>query len=302
MQATVETIDRTLAEEYLKFNRDNRKEDLAHIASLVLRQQRGEWVTNGDSIRFDADGNLRDGQHRLRMVVQTEQPIDVVVVRGIDPRSFITMDTGKKRTLTDVLSIKDYAAPRALGPALIWVRRYITARAGAGTSHEQHIQTLEQHPDLEESVAFFLGIERAVTSPAGVPHSSMAIAMHYLCSRIDRAVTDDFIERYVNGLAVSTNDPVHRMREQVIKYKSEVKKTEAHSIWQLFANTWDFVYSKREAKQGITLPKGKPNYRPTLKGFPKELLMAETIPFGTEFGLDNGDHDDQEMLEATLTT
>ncbi|GAI59216.1 unnamed protein product [marine sediment metagenome] len=99
MKTEVETIDRETAERYLNLERgNNRPFSPSHLADLIGRQQRGEWVTNGDTIRFDATGQLRDGVHRLRMVKATGISIEVIVARDIAPEAFITMDVGKKRS------------------------------------------------------------------------------------------------------------------------------------------------------------------------------------------------------------
>src|SRR4030042_1787327 len=111
----VETITRELAEEYLKTDKgNNRSLSMPHVAELVGKQKRGEWVTNGDALRFDTKGQLRDGQHRLKMVEHTGIPIEVVVVRGIESGAFSTMDVGKKRSFSDVLGIEREKYPKQL--------------------------------------------------------------------------------------------------------------------------------------------------------------------------------------------
>ena len=122
---------------------------------LIGRQKRGEWRTNSDSIRFNSDGNLRDGQHRLHMVMLTGIPIDAVVIRGIAPDSFVTMDTGKNRTITEVLSIRKEPNPRFLALALQWSYRYLAdPMTGKIESHDLLLSVLEKHPDIHKTVGF----------------------------------------------------------------------------------------------------------------------------------------------------
>lgn len=68
---TRETIDPEKAREYLSKNRDNRKLSPSWVRALALRQKRREWLFTRDPIRFDWDDFLRDGQHRLSMVIDT---------------------------------------------------------------------------------------------------------------------------------------------------------------------------------------------------------------------------------------
>ncbi len=114
MTFDLETIDREKAQQYIAKNVGNRPVSRPHLNQLISRQQRAEWKTNGDSIRFDSNGDLRDGQHRLHMVMLTGIPIEAVVIRGVDPDAFVTMDTGKNRTITDVLAIRKEPNPRLL--------------------------------------------------------------------------------------------------------------------------------------------------------------------------------------------
>ena len=95
----LETIDREKAQQYIGKNVGNRPVSQAHLNQLIGRQRRGEWKTNGDSFRFDANGALRDGQHRLHMVMLTGIPIEAVVIRGVDPEAFGRWIRGKPAPL-----------------------------------------------------------------------------------------------------------------------------------------------------------------------------------------------------------
>ncbi|GAI62369.1 unnamed protein product [marine sediment metagenome] len=188
MKTTIETIDKERAQEYIAKIDGNRPLSNGYVGWLIGRQRRGEWQTNGDSIKFDKNGVLRDGQHRLMMVMQTGMPIEVVVVREIDPVAFITMDTGKNRNLADVLAINKYQNSKLLASALGWVRRYLVNRmypTGGRTSHEQHLAVLDKHPELQESVRFYIDLGNPTGSPGYRP---ITPAIHYLFSRIDPPV------------------------------------------------------------------------------------------------------------------
>jgi len=274
--AEVETINKQKALEYLALNHGNRPYRQPYTDGLAGRQQRGEWQTNGDTIRFDSEGLLRDGQHRLQMVVQTDVPIDVVVVRGIDPAAFITMDTGKKRILADVFTISGEQNPAELAAAIVWVRRYLVgSMTNPPVTHEQYIAILDQHPSLRDSVAFCLGLPK----PAGCPgQPSITIATHYLFSRVDPDKANDFIERYVTGLRLDdANDPVARLRGQIIAYKSAKLKPTPQQVFGIFALAWNAYRIGRPQHQSFTTPiRGA--QRPRIDGFPKKLLGAAQLP------------------------
>lgn len=68
-------------------------------------------------IAFDKNGILRDGQHRLTAIVDEGRDAKMVVTFGIAPEAFSVMDTGSRRTASDVLEINNRGGGRA------WRRR-----------------------------------------------------------------------------------------------------------------------------------------------------------------------------------
>lgn len=276
LEVKVETIDETTALEYLKHSDGNRPYHQSYTSQLASKQGRGEWQINGDSIRFDSNGILRDGQHRLKMVVQTGTPIEVVVVRGINPDAFITMDTGKKRSLADVLSIQGEPQPATLAGALAWVRRYLVGNMFiTAVSHEQHLGILTQHPEIKDSVAFFSNLSK----PAGYPgQPTITTACHYLFSRVDPLKANELIEGYVTGLGLAgLRDPIYRLREQVIGYKNSKLKPTPQQMFGLFCFAGNAYLAGRPQAQRFALPLPQRG-RIRINGFPKDLLQEPRLP------------------------
>jgi hypothetical protein len=277
MTFELETIDREKAQEYIGKNVANRPPSKAHLDLLIGRQKRGEWKTNGDSIRFDTDGNLRDGQHRLHMVMLTGMPIEAVVIRGIDPESFDTLDTGKNRSIFDVLSIRKEPEAKLLSLALPWTYRYLYDRmSGRIESHQLLLAVLEDHQGLHKTTAFFDGLSQ----PSGAPdHKDITLAAHYLFSRVDRKEADDFIGRYVTGLRLEEeNEPVARLRGQVISIAADprVSRTAAQ-YFGLFAIAWNAKRSGRKGGKGNFQMPNKNAARPNIDGFPERLFKTSQM-------------------------
>ncbi|MBA7711858.1 hypothetical protein ES703_120825 [subsurface metagenome] len=287
MKTTIETIDKERAQEYIAKIDGNRPVSNGYVRWLIGRQRRGEWQTNGDSIKFDKNGVLRDGQHRLMMVMQTGEPIEVVVVREIDPASFITMDTGRSRNLADILGINKYQSPRPLADALAWVHRYLRNRmtGGGRISHEQNLVVLDKNPELNESVAFYLNLKKGGRQY----FSAITTACHYLFTRIDKPMANDFIDRYVTGVGFDTlTDPVSVLRNQVPMEAGKRVKPTGDQFFGLFALAWNARRNGREQRQNFQVRKKSP-IRPKIAGFPKELFLErqEELPLFEEEEEDN---------------
>lgn len=107
----VETITPVLAEEYLKHNTNNRQLR-KNIVSYYAKQMRdGQWMLNGESIVFNEQGTLVDGQHRLAAVIESGTSVDMLVVRNADRDSFATIDSGITRKVQDTFYVKGIPNP-----------------------------------------------------------------------------------------------------------------------------------------------------------------------------------------------
>lgn len=106
----IETITPEVAEEYLQKNVHNRQIKLSKVKVIARDIVMGEYKLTHQGISFDEDGNLLDGQHRLKAIVLAGKPIDIFVARGV-PRDAITgIDSVTPRTLEnheDVMKTKD---------------------------------------------------------------------------------------------------------------------------------------------------------------------------------------------------
>jgi len=282
LTAKVETITKEIAQEYITKINGNRPLSDQHIRDLMARQKRGEWQVNGDTLVFDENGDLRDGQHRLHMIARTGIAVETVVVRGISPDAFLTMDAGRRRTLGDALGIQRQPHYKDLGECLPWVTRYLSGKMTPGgiyRSHEQHLKVLDLHPEMHDSVALYLAIER----PQGAPrYHPITMAMHYLFSRVDKVEANDFIERLVTGLRLDDpNDPVARLRGQLVAYASEKRKPlpTGGQIFGLFTTAWNAKRRGAPILQSMKLRERRSVERPRLDGFPKELFLNAQLSF-----------------------
>jgi hypothetical protein len=288
---TVRTEEITVqrAHEYLARNKDNRKVVPSHLEDLASRQVRGDWKVNGDPIRFDSDGFLRDGQHRLNMVVKTGIPITTVVVEGIEPDAFLTLDVGRKRTLATVLDIKGASNPNILAPALQKVRSYLTARPSTNVSHEQHLETLEQHPEIQTSVNFYMERKEQARQ---IDFTSVVISAHYLFTRVDKDRGDDFIDKVITGVGIQDqDDPIYKLRSLLLDWRDKRKREKIREVHvlEVFIRAWAYWTDGRPVKMRFK-PAQKPGLRPAIKNFPQELIISDTAQ--------DADDDDEDSLDG----
>lgn len=87
-------------------NTKNRRMNLGHVQRMVNLMQKGQWMCNGDTVCFDWNGVLVDGQHRLAAIAKSGNTETCIIVRNLDPKVIMTKDMEMKpRNLSDLLSM-----------------------------------------------------------------------------------------------------------------------------------------------------------------------------------------------------
>ena len=106
--ASIEVIMPDMAQKYLQKNLrvktvKNRKVNAKAVNLYVNDILNGRWKI-GAPIIIDSNDVMIDGQTRCTAVIKANHPIISLVLRGVDPEIFNSLDIGKKRTAKDVLS------------------------------------------------------------------------------------------------------------------------------------------------------------------------------------------------------
>ena len=104
VSTAIEEITPELAAKYLKQNTDNyRKLSRSVVKRYAEDILAGRWEINGETIVFNEDGVLVNGQHRLAAIIMANRAIVTIVVRGVS-RDVTIFDSGSVRTLNQIAS------------------------------------------------------------------------------------------------------------------------------------------------------------------------------------------------------
>jgi hypothetical protein len=102
---------------------------------------------NGETVVFDSNNQLADGQHRLKAIVAAEKAITTLVVWGVAPlEAQRTMDTGATRSLRDLIGMAGgkHEAYVANATANAWRLRKLGAFEQGGSAQQATPQQLIQ--------------------------------------------------------------------------------------------------------------------------------------------------------------
>jgi hypothetical protein len=214
---TVEIVRITpaIAQRMLSRNKRNRPLSETHVKNLSDSFLAGDMILNGETIIFDIDEYLLNGQHRLQACIETKTPWDSIVIRGIDPEAFKTLDSGRKRSTADTLTMQgeSHAANIAsAAQALIafvdfgGAVRHTTTHARKATPAAVE-RVLAAHPRLRQSVYAMRKSKRY--------DNQNGYLLHYLFSTVDPRLAKDFAEVLAAG-HTDIGRPFVRLRETLL--------------------------------------------------------------------------------------
>lgn len=246
METKIIKVTPCLAEEWLNKNINNRKVSENSVRAYAQEMLAGRWKTNGESIKFDRNGNLIDGQHRLTAIVKSRATIDCVVVTGLDPESFDTVDIGKGRSTADNLCVKHIANFKRVAAALPVVTAYDD---GVGRKVVKHVrpnhvvEILQRYPDLPDAIEE-IGKSRPLTLV-----QSLFDGLYYLFRREDKALAMTYMQALRDGAGIEALTCWHRLRERLLKNRMEVQKLEDLHVCALIIKGWNCARSGTDAKK-----------------------------------------------------
>lgn len=226
----IEIIDVTpaIAEEWLEKNTSNRSLSDKAVSKHAEAMTSGLWHYDGSPIRFDNTGKLIDGQHRLWAIIESGTTQKFIVMRNLDPRAFVTIDTGKTRSFGDILSI-EYPSMKSVHhiasvTSMLW--RWHQGVRGKGLRATGNIAAAAP----EELLKFFVPqraeiveLQRrsnAVTNRVrGIGGTTVALLMHIL-NKIDTDDAEFFFDRLQDGVGLEAGSPILALRDAISRFVS----------------------------------------------------------------------------------
>lgn len=108
------------AAQLLQNNTGNRRVQKKWVKLLAAAMERGEWQMTHQGVAVAQDGRLLDGQHRLEAIVASQCTVPMLLATDVDPATFLVLDQGKKRGLTDVFGEPSQVMAGVRFLAMLW--------------------------------------------------------------------------------------------------------------------------------------------------------------------------------------
>ncbi len=224
---------------------------------------------NGETIKIDKKNRLIDGQHRLEAIRKFGKPVKLLVVRGLEPEAFDTIDTGKSRTISDVFGAHGIANANATARAskllLVWDQEkdeIIKSKA----FNFQLFRKLDHHRIFEfylknkQLIDLYIGFNVASKNKAISKFGKGLLTFcSIVLSRIDQDKAYIFFETLRTGITKSKEwRPLIQARDEVLSDQKKAKSLQENFKASLIFGLWNVIYHKADmeaiANENFNIP------------------------------------------------
>jgi hypothetical protein len=207
----ITTITPQQAEALLKSNVDNRKVRPKVVTKYAEDMRDGNWALNGATIAISDTGIVIDGQHRLLGCVEAGVPFTTVVIRGVAFQARETLDTGSKRTFSDVLrwrgEVQVTQLAAAIEAGMSWDETGNPSHQGTLHSNATRVAWLDANPDIREAVRIF-----HFSGPPWRFPASVGAPLYMRAARIAPDDAPHFAKLLQTGSDIAEDHPVAKLR------------------------------------------------------------------------------------------
>ena len=271
LKAQVYMVTPTHAERLLANNDSNRAVSQRTVNAYAAIMGAGDWALNGESIIVNGDGTLLDGQHRLLACVQSGKSFPSLIVEGVGKETFVTVDSGKTRSLADAMCIEgipNYTAAAATARCLVAYKQRGTpdtrGLTNLGFSKRHFIDVYRNEADLIQR-----GISQANRLRGKMQISKAAVAFSFVtfASVYDEDLAADFFAGVYDGRGLDKRDPCYVLRERLYRIGSAVQyeMTPVEQAAAMFKAFRAFAHNVEIGPRQLTWRR----YGPTAEAFPE---------------------------------
>ena len=230
-------------------NKANREVKPNYARSIADAWDRGEYIQTGDTLKWDTNGNLIDGGHRLTAVVLSGRKTEFVVVEGIDPDAIRVIDAElAKRSLADQLSIEGFKNTTVLASTVraAWaMEQNGTPQLGGsqGLTMAQALDFIERRPSIEGSAR--AGSKFAQRTSGITPREFGAL--YDIMSHIDSGIAVDFFDQVSNGYG-EKGSPAVRLHTRIMAHEAQDVQHSVRYVMGLFIKAWNAEIEGRKPR------------------------------------------------------
>jgi len=253
MQTAIIVITPAKAKKYLEQNIGNRPLKKTHVRFLKGEIEKGNWKCNGESIKIGKNKQIIDGQHRLSAIVEAKKSIKTVVMTGLDPDVFDTIDTGKNRSPGDTFALMGEKNVNQLAALIKSLHRYydLDWKKAHHISNTEFEKLLERWPDTRQIVR-----NPTLRAPGLIPARCIHLC-YYVCRRKNKDQALEFMTKLCNGNDIPARSPIMALRNKIMDGKLKGMRMDPDLLIALIFKSWNY-YREGKSTTRLTYKKGEP--------------------------------------------
>jgi hypothetical protein len=237
-------------------NANNRPISEARVMRITQQIKNNQWIINTNTIGFNVNGNLCDGQKRLTAILRANKAITTLVTFNLPVDSFKTVDTNQARNASDLAAMAGLSDYAHVGTAINLLYRYQQGtlhRFGENPDNIMRDQLIKENLAIQDSI-------RAGRSVAKMMSKSVGIFCHYVLACIDREAANRFFEKLGTGAFLFPDDPIFLLRERLTRERMARTYFPAYEIVALIFKAWNACRTKKKTKTLRWSPKAGESY------------------------------------------
>lgn len=223
---------------------DNRAQVERYVNQLTEMIVENKWVLNGETIKVDKDGVLRDGQHRCRAVIRAKKGIETYIVYGLTTTIFQTIDTGLPRRLGQMIDMYGVKYPNVWAACInLLLRWYDGSLRKPGTRSKKvcmsdALTSFEGYRKKRLAESINITYRMGWLFPRGP-----AACLHYLFAQKSKNDADVFFEKVESGENLSRaskeTSGIFWLRRQLVERAAKPKvAAKSEEYFPLFIRAW----------------------------------------------------------------
>lgn len=232
------TLTPEMAKRILEFNTDNyRKIRPRHVRFLQQEMAAGEFLMNGDPIRFDTREIVSDGQHRLSALAAQDQIIEIefLIVDRLPPDTTKTINANAlARSYIDHLRRLGYPNPTMRSAVSILWHKWVNDR-DLDSRYPLSIQQLDEVAEpIKDRLSWAVANGSRHRKLRGIQPALVALSYLILGEISETAVKTLFIGAS-EGENIHRGMPSYTLRDRFQDdYYKSVKRTKAEQLFFVF--------------------------------------------------------------------
>lgn len=238
----------------------NREISYSAVGIMAADMKNGDWKRTGETVKFNADGNLVDGQQRLMAVQLADIPVWLDITYNVERGAELVMDTGRKRTMRNQIKMRggdDFN--QHVSGLVSWHWRWergnrlnFTTKRFPQPSLTQLVRQWEKNRYLYEN-CFRRGTDLWRQSIGA--KTPMALG-YLLLTEVSEDLGGLFYDEFVSGENLKSGSPVLALRKRLMEKITAHKVAKPSDQLYLVLRAWELWFTKPNSVERINLPAG----------------------------------------------